>query len=57
MPVDRLGLDIPLIDLARSDLKATAYGMPVRPDLAMDGEAAFKQFGATAMVMGELALL
>jgi hypothetical protein len=46
-----------LVDLARTDIKATAYGVPVQPDLANDGEAAFKQLGNTTMVMGELALL
>lgn len=46
-----------LVELSRTDINATGFGVKLQPDLAMDGEAAFKQMTGGTMVMGELALL
>ena len=52
-----IGSGVFRVSLSRSDLKTTAFGVSVQPDLATDGEIWFKQMGNTTAVMSELALL
>src|SRR5438067_6939924 len=49
--------DVFRIGMPRSDLNVAVEGVPVKAGFALGSYAAFKQMGASAMVMGDLVLL
>lgn len=49
--------DVLLIELARSDIQATIFGVPIKPDLAIDTEITFQHLEHKAIVKYEFVLL
>ncbi len=45
------------VDLPRTDIHATIFGIPVKPDFALDGEVTFKRTGQGTVMKFEVALL
>jgi hypothetical protein len=59
--IGRKGSEMPggvyRVGIARSDLKVTLDGVPIKPPLALGSYLAFQSMGKSGMVMGDLVLL